>query len=234
VKNVKTYFKNGLLNPSLGQIYDNSGNDSISGKINEIMIYDLVESIERNNSSNYLGNTEGGGDILSGKILNSTVNGVRSLFLNKNILFENEDANINIRSYIQGMSLGGTISGKASANDNFGNAYKKANNRLKAEQLQSNRSDMVSPAIDDIRMPINCLYMPNPRGGWVSVLVNGPSWDEHKSFWGNLVDNTANILFGARRQVLLSGCNFTLGMDTWNSTMNYLYYDVPYTSTAID
>jgi len=50
VKNVKTYYLNGLLNKQLGYDYDTKDSQSINEKISDLMIYDLVEGIERSNS----------------------------------------------------------------------------------------------------------------------------------------------------------------------------------------
>ena len=55
VKNVKTYYKNGLLKNTLSRSYDANGkniadNNDLTQKIDSILIYDLVESIERSKS----------------------------------------------------------------------------------------------------------------------------------------------------------------------------------------
>ena len=41
------------------------------------------------------------------RIANTTINGVRALFLNKNILLENDEANYAINEYLHGYSLDG-------------------------------------------------------------------------------------------------------------------------------
>lgn len=91
VKNVKTYFTNGLLEPTLDLMYQNNGatvSQDLNKKIDTLMIYDLVETVER--QSNIYANSEA--DSASSSIRNTTINGARALFLNKNILSENEDA----------------------------------------------------------------------------------------------------------------------------------------------
>jgi hypothetical protein len=112
VKNVKTYFKNRLVSEELSKIYDNNGkflenSNDVTQKIDSIMIYDLVESIERTSSlNNNLAETE---RTPGGVFSDLTVNGAKALFLNKNILLENEEANPAIRNYIWGYSLSGPI-----------------------------------------------------------------------------------------------------------------------------
>jgi hypothetical protein len=113
VKNVKTYYKNRLVSDELSKMYDNNGkflenSNDVTQKIDSIMIYDLVESIERTSSlNNAIAETEGnsGGGVFSGL----TVNGAKAMFLNKDILLENEDANPVIKNYIWGYSLSGGI-----------------------------------------------------------------------------------------------------------------------------
>ena len=71
------------------------------------MIYDLVESIERTSSlNNNLAESE---STPGGVFSNLTVNGAKALFLNKNILLENEEADWVIRDYIWGYSLSGPV-----------------------------------------------------------------------------------------------------------------------------
>jgi hypothetical protein len=43
------------------------------------------------------------------------------------------------------------------------------------------------------------------RGGWTFSLTSPPTYDENKSFWGNLGDNIKNVLTGTRRLILMSG-----------------------------
>lgn len=94
VKNVKTFFKNGLLNNTLDTIYLNKGvdnNSNLDKKLDTLMIYDLVETVER--YSNIYANSEDN----IGSLRNLTINGARALFLNKNILLENEDLSPNVQ-----------------------------------------------------------------------------------------------------------------------------------------
>ena len=111
VKNVKTYYKNGLLSSTLAKSYANNGqiSNDISSKIDTMMIYDLVETVER--QQDYYENTNSDIDstTLNSTITNSTVNGVRNLFLNKNILLENEDAHRTNKSYVWGHIYSGPI-----------------------------------------------------------------------------------------------------------------------------
>ncbi len=115
VKNVKTYYKNGLLSSTLAKSYANQGQHSnqISSKIDTMMIYDLVETVERQQDYYDTTNSDITSNITS-TINNSTLNGVRSLFLNKNILLENEDANYNSRSYVWGHSYSGPLTQQGS------------------------------------------------------------------------------------------------------------------------
>ena len=112
VKNVKTYYKNRLVSEELSKIYDNNGkflenSNDVTQKIDSIMIYDLVESIERTSSLN---NNLAESEKTSGEAFsNLTVNGAKAMFLNKNILLENEEANPAIANYIWGYSLSGPV-----------------------------------------------------------------------------------------------------------------------------
>ena len=112
VKNVKTYYKNRLVSEELSKMYDNNGknlenSNDVTQKIDSIMIYDLVESIERTSSlNNNLAESE---STPGGVFSNLTVNGAKALFLNKNILLENEEANPVIANYIWGYSLSGPV-----------------------------------------------------------------------------------------------------------------------------
>ena len=93
-------------------MYDNNGknlenSNDVTQKIDSIMIYDLVESIERTSSLN---NNLAESEKTSGEVFsNLTVNGAKALFLNKNILLENEEANPVIANYIWGYSLSGPV-----------------------------------------------------------------------------------------------------------------------------
>jgi len=113
VKNVKTYYKNCLVSDELSKVYDNNGkfienSNDVTQKIDSIMIYDLVESIERTSSlNNVVAETEGNSG--SGVFSGLTVNGAKAMFLNKDILLENEEANPAIKNYIWGYSLSGGI-----------------------------------------------------------------------------------------------------------------------------
>ncbi|WQJ53514.1 MAG: hypothetical protein [Wendovervirus sonii] len=253
IKNVKTYYKNGLLNDKLSNIYDSNETQSIHGKISNLMIYDLVEGIERSNS-NY--QSPGNAEITS-DINNMTVNGVRAMFLNKDILLENEDAGEAVRHYLWGNSPSGPFSVNQYMNQDtlIKDLLEKSNNLLTgysmnaqyrsngvvSSAIEDSLMDMTnlesrkyaSAAIEDPIMSMTNLFDLYPRAGWISVLVNQPTYDTSKSFWNNLCDAASEIMYGARRQVLLSGCNFSLTMDSWDSIINCLYYD-GYASTAID
>lgn len=183
VKNVKTFFKNGLLLDTLSKSYDYNGKpinqtNNLTQKIDSIMIYDLVDSIERTTTINPI-DAEAPGGVLPDRISNMTINGTRSLFLNKDILLEKEDANYDIKRYIWGYSLSGGVS---SIHENVLNHMSKTDQQL-------------------LFIYDNFQY----RGGWIYSLTSGPLYDENKSFWENLGDNVVNVLTGARRQILMSG-----------------------------
>ena len=111
VKNVKTYYKNGLLSSTLAKSYANNGQitNDISSKIDTMMIYDLVETVERQQDYYEKTNSDIDSTTLNSTITNSTINGVRNLFLNKNILLENEDAHRTNKSYVWGHIYSGPI-----------------------------------------------------------------------------------------------------------------------------
>lgn len=183
VKNVKTYYKNRLVSEELSKIYDNKGkflenSNDVTQKIDSIMIYDLVESIERTSSlNNVIAETEGnsGGGVFSGL----TVNGAKAMFLNKDILLENEEANPAIKNYIWGYSLSGGIQ---NINENVLDHMMKTDQQL-------------------LYILDNTAY----RGGWTFSLTTPPTYDENRSFWQNLGDNITNVLTGTRRLILMSG-----------------------------
>ena len=183
VKNVKTYYKNRLVSDELSKIYDNNGkfletSNDITQKIDSIMIYDLVESIERTTSlANAIAETEGNSG--SGVFSGLTVNGAKAMFLNKDILLENEDANPAIKNYIWGYSLSGGIQ---NINENVSGHMTKTNQQL-------------------LYILDNTSY----RGGWTFSLTNPPAYDENNSLWQNLGDNINNVLTGTRRLILMSG-----------------------------
>lgn len=192
VKNVKTYFKNHLLNDSLSKIYDNGGktNDSdannMQQKIDSIMIYDLVDTIERNNGD--ISESENTSEYSTIPVTNLTVNGAKAMFLDKRILLENEELNLNIKSYIWGNSRIKT----------FDNIYENTTS------YHDNEIDLVTKARRDFKFSFiedNESY----RGGWTWSLTTPPTYNENKSFWGNLGDNIKNVLTGTRRLILVTG-----------------------------
>lgn len=178
VKNVKTYFKNGLLSDTLAKSYDAMGknlNDlnnynNIEQKIDSLMIYDLVESIERSNNefydSNYITNSS------NNAISNLTVNGVKALFLNKNILLENEDANPAIHSYVWGHSKGGAINKSL-----IQGISKKDNNELLKNAIKMSLGESNESHLKD----------------------NG------RKSWDDLGDGINSVLQNSRRLLLISG-----------------------------
>lgn len=182
VKNVKTYYKNRLVSEELSKIYDNNGkfldnSNDVTQKIDSIMIYDLVESIERTSSlNNNLAESE---STPGGVFSNLTVNGAKALFLNKNILLENEEANPAIANYIWGYSLSGPV---LNINERVLNHMVKTDQQL-------------------LYILDNEAY----RGGWMFSLTKAPTYDENKSFWKNLGDNVKNVLTGTRRLILMTG-----------------------------
>ena len=191
IKNVKTYFKNGLLSDRLSKVYDNMGKSSLSNdiqqKIDSIMIYDLVESIERSNQN--ITEAENIQEYnSSSQFTNLTVNGAKAMFLDKRILLENEEANINIKSYIWGNSTTRTFEGDYNSTSSY--------NDDKVNLVRSARRDFKYEFLED-----NTRY----RGGWTFSLTSPPTYDSNKSFWSNLGDNILNVLTGTRRLVLMSG-----------------------------
>ena len=187
VKNVKTYFKNNLLSDRLSNIYDNKGAfNNVQNKIDSIMIYDLVENIERSN-----GEIKEATDISeysSTSFTNLTVNGAKAMFLDKRVLLENEEANLNIKSYIWGNS----------ATRTYNNEY------VSTTSYHDNEATLVRNARRDFKLTHvedNERY----RGGWTWSLTTPPTYDKNKSFWGNLGDNIKNVLLGTRRLILVTG-----------------------------
>ena len=182
VKNVKTYYKNRLVSEELSKIYDNNGkflenSNDVTQKIDSIMIYDLVESIERTSSLN---NNLAESEKTSGEAFsNLTVNGAKAMFLNKNILLENEEANPAIANYIWGYSLSGPVLN--------------INERVLDHMVKTDQQMLY--ILD------NEAY----RGGWMFSLTTPPTYDENKTFWQNLGDNVKNVLTGTRRLILMSG-----------------------------
>ena len=235
VKNVKTYYKNGLVSDELSKIYDNNGkflenSNNVTQKIDSIMIYDLVESIERTSSlNNVVAETEGnsGGGVFSGL----TVNGAKAMFLNKDILLENEEANPAIKNYIWGYSLSGGIQ---NINENVLNHMMKTDQQLLSIEdynygdiiHEQNYNALLAYAKMD-HIKDNSWY----RGGWIFSLTQGPSYNENKSFWSNLGDNIKNVLTGARRLILMSGNANILMYD--NCLIDYGPYLPPYSYDPI-
>ena len=209
VKNVKTYYKNGLVSNELSKIYDNKGkfienSNDVTQKIDSIMIYDLVESIERTTSLNNVV-AEAEGNSGSGVFSGLTVNGAKAMFLNKDILLENEEANPAIKNYIWGYSLSGSVQ---NTNENVLGIMSKTTSQLLSiknqnygeihheQNYKTFKADANKDHIED-----NSWY----RGGWISSLSQAPSYNENKSFWDNVGDNIKNVLTGARRLMLMSG-----------------------------
>lgn len=88
VKNVKTFYKNGLLKPDLHSYYFNTGNSNqIDNKLSTLLVYDLIDKIDRTTPVTADKN---------GSIENSTLNGVRSIFMNKKVYLGNTDYSNNI------------------------------------------------------------------------------------------------------------------------------------------
>ena len=200
VKNLKTYFKNNLFNSDLAKTYNNNGQtntNDIQTKIDSIMIYDLVEEMERNN-----GNIYNNDNITPTNITNTTVNGAKSLFLDKRILLENEEANLNIKSYVWGHSLGGAFYGD---NDEAKLSITKSNKQLISISEHDTGHDAYQKTAKSYanyaRLEDNELY----RGGWGYSLASAGSYDQSKTFWENLGDHINNVLTGSKRFMLISG-----------------------------
>ena len=203
VKNVKTYFKNNLFNSDLAKIYNNNGQSNtndIQTKIDSIMIYDLVEEMERNN--NNVSRNENIEEYSSNQFMNLTVNGAKAMFLDKRILLENEEANLNIKSYVWGHSLGGAFYGN---NDEAKLSITKSNKQIiRISEHNTGHKEyqqMVESYAYYSRLEDNEPY----RGGWGYSLLSSSTYDQNKSFWGNLSDNINNVLTGSRKFMLTSG-----------------------------
>ena len=243
VKNVKTYFKNGLLNSDLAKSYDNLGkplnqSNDLNQKIDSLMIYDLVESLERApENNNVFDNVE---TTSANAISNTTVNSVKALFLNKNILLEREEADPNIYSYIWGFSTAGNFAkdtqiskadeseirqkGKVGVNIFANNLpiseprqinTKIVNINLSTRDASTDASRLIASPQDNERTfeiynPYLSAIEDNEfyRGGWISMLSKSPSYDTNKSFWQNLGDNIMNVLTGTRNMALISGATY--------------------------
>lgn len=191
VKNVKTYFRNGLL----------------QDKIKNIMIYDLVNNFDRSEGFNL--NDEG---LDSGFYENLTVDGAKALFLNKDILLENEDAKNKDKSYIWGYSKGGYLDSnfiravKQGISRDYGKSFIDSDStNAQIQRLKAQENDLVKtytpffPVIEDNF---------KVRGGWTFELQNAPSYNDNMSFWDNLGENILNVLTGARQLMLISGGSF--------------------------
>lgn len=246
VKNVKTYYKNGLLDMKLHNKYVTSGinsnSNSIISKIDTLMIYDLVESMERQQSIQLDKDTQ------VGSISNMTINGVRAMYMNKNILFENEENSANLFAYTFGKPKNGAISkqnitftnisdGSISTYDEWAkfdsnkqknyqinlNAFNKdSTNELNKEITFSPISEQQEIFNKTLKADLGYLY-DNFRGSsWIVTLLQSPSYDPNRSFWANLGANVENLFFGARRQVLLGQVSGLTSNGTTNNILNYL------------
>ena len=243
VKNVKTYFKNGLLNSDLAKSYDNLGkplnqSNDLNQKIDSLMIYDLVESLERAPENNNV--FEDVEATSANAISNTTVNSVKALFLNKNILLEREEADPNIYSYIWGFSTAGNFAKDAQiskADESEIHQKGKVGVNVFANNLPISEPRQINTKIVDINLTTrdtstdaarliaspqdneHTFEIYNPylsaiednefyRGGWISMLSKSPSYDTNRSFWQNLGDNIMNVLTGTRNMALISGATY--------------------------
>jgi len=100
VKNVRTFYKNGLMNADVhaqyggAKINPNQKGDAITRKIESLLIYDLVDHLDR------CGAVIGNKDLVSvtnsnkgmtGSVYNGTLNSIRGSFMYKDVFLANED-----------------------------------------------------------------------------------------------------------------------------------------------
>lgn len=219
VKNVKTYYKNGLLTNVVNNDFLNHSN-SLTAKLDSIMIYDLVESVEKQ-SDLYSYNMP---EPTASRIANTTINGVRALFLNKNILLENDEANHAINEYLHGYSLDGNNTASIIANKYGSNTYKLLN------QINDYNNGMLREG-----QPLLTYEDTTPRAEWIYTLVNGDKYDFSRPFWQNISNGIYNVFNSARRMILVSDGANLAAQQTWKNMLNYLYPPKKlYVSTACD
>lgn len=304
VKNVKTFFRNGLLNNELNSRYNDQDGNNLSDQIDKLMIFDLVENIERDpNAYNRTmnggsrdekseGNNPNTDSIIAGNI---TVNGARALFLNKNILLEKEDngtkgdahlfgysqefQQINtdedvrqithrkdvreLPSYVAAASLEHPMYRRNNTdmeydddNPQLFSAFKSGQSledpvgRIKHQyqeefniihpdgSTQHFEFPVVKrvPGIEGTTIPGGVyVYTEYQRAAWITTLVHTPSYDKSRSFWQNLGDNVMNILFGCRRQILVSGQSNLYAQEKYINMMDALFPQHEwYTSVATE
>ena len=86
VKNVQTYYTNGMLNNQLDLLYYSNGQGNMSNdlgdKLDDLMIYDLIDQADRVGQSYST-------DTLT--IRNKSLNGVRRSFMTKKVILSNEE-----------------------------------------------------------------------------------------------------------------------------------------------
>lgn len=87
VKNVKTFYTNGLLNGHLDKIYRAQGKPSggeLGGRLDKMMIYDLMDKMDKEmNSSEFNQQVT--------TVQSMTLNGLRRTFMNRQIILANEE-----------------------------------------------------------------------------------------------------------------------------------------------
>jgi hypothetical protein len=153
------------------------------------MIYDLVESVEKQ-SDLYSYNMP---ERTTSRIANTTINGVRALFLNKNILLENDEANYAINEYLHGYSL--DVNNTASIISNkYGSTTYKLLSQINDYNNGMLRDEQALLTYDDM----------TPRAEWINVLVHGDRYDFSRPFWQNIGNGIYNMFTSARRMILVS------------------------------
>lgn len=218
VKNVKTYYKNGLLTDVVNNDFLQHSN-SLTAKLDSIMIYDLVESVEKQ-SDVYSYNMP---ERTTSRIANTTINGVRALFLNKNILLENDEANYAINEYLHGYSLDGNNTSIIS--NKYGSTTYK---------LLSQINDYNNGMLRDGQALLTYNDM-TPRAEWITILVHGDRYDFSRPFWQNISNGIYSVFNSAQRMILVSDGANLAAQQAWNNMLSYLYPPQQlYVSTACD
>ena len=219
VKNVKTYYKNGLLTDVVNNDFLHHSN-SLTAKLDSIMIYDLVESVEKQ-SDIYSYNMP---ERTTSRIANTTINGVRALFLNKNILLENDEANYAINEYLHGYSLDGNNTTSIISNKYGTTTYK----------LLSQINDFNNGMLRDGQALLTYGDL-TPRAEWIRILVNGDRYDFSRPFWQNISNGIYSVFNSAQRMILVSDGANLAAQQAWNNMLSYLYPPQQlYVSTACD
>ena len=115
------------------------------------------------------------------------------LFLNKNILLENDEANYAINEYLHGYSLDGNNTASIISNKYGSTTYK----------LLSQINDYNNGMLRDGQALLTYGDM-TPRAEWIMVLVNGDRYDFSRPFWQNISNGIYSVFNSAQRMILVS------------------------------